>query len=94
MIAIIGLGYVGLVGSVCLAKLGHNVIGVDIDERKVSLLKDGQLPIYETGLEDEFQKVKNKLEFTTDIKEAVLKSEICFVCVGTPSRKDGKVDLS
>lgn len=94
MIAVIGLGYVGLVGSVCLAKMGHNVIGVDIDERKIELLQKGQLPIYETDLDKEFEEVRNKLEFTTDIREAVLKSEICFVCVGTPSRKDGKVDLS
>ncbi len=93
-IAVIGLGYVGLVGSACLAKMGYNVIGMDIDSSKVDMLKKGKLPIYEEGLDELFQEVKSKLEFTTSIDEAVKKSDLCFVCVGTPSKKDGSVDLT
>ncbi len=93
-LAIVGMGYVGLVGAVCLAKMGHRIVGLDVDERKISLLKEGKLPIYEEGLEELFNEVKENLEFTTDFNEAISKTEACFVCVGTPSRRDGKVDLS
>jgi len=93
-IAVIGMGYVGLVGAVCLAKLGYDVIGMDVDKERIEGLKNGKLPIYEPGLEDTFNEVRDKLEFTDDIKEAISKSNLCFVCVGTPSRPDGKVDLS
>ncbi|WP_456456699.1 UDP-glucose dehydrogenase family protein [Thermovibrio sp.] len=92
-ICIVGTGYVGLVGAACLAKMGHNVIGVDIDEEKINKLKKGELPIYESGLKELFEEVKDRLSFTTDIKEAIKKSELCFVCVGTPSRKDGRIEL-
>ncbi|WP_456435075.1 nucleotide sugar dehydrogenase [Thermovibrio ammonificans] len=93
-VAVIGMGYVGIVGAVCLAKMGHEVVGVDVNERKISMLKEGKLPIYETDLDKYFNEVKNKLTFTTDTKEAVKETELCFVCVGTPPRPDGEVDLS
>ncbi len=92
-ICIVGTGYVGLVGAACLAKMGHRVIGVDIDENKISKLKKGELPIYEKGLKELFEEVKENLSFTTDIKEAIKKSELCFVCVGTPTRRDGRIEL-
>ncbi|TCK05274.1 nucleotide sugar dehydrogenase [Phorcysia thermohydrogeniphila] len=95
-IAVIGLGYVGLVGAMCLASMGHEIVGVDIDEGKINKLKNGELPIYEEGLEEYYKKAveEGRVSFTTDVKEAVEKTELCFVCVGTPSRKDGTVNLS
>ncbi len=92
-ICIVGTGYVGLVGAACLAKMGHRVIGVDIDENKINKLKKGELPIYEKGLKELFEEVKGNLSFTTDIKEAIKESELCFVCVGTPTRRDGRIEL-
>jgi nucleotide sugar dehydrogenase len=90
------MGYVGLVGAMCLASMGHEVVGVDIVEEKIKKLKSGELPIYEEGLEEYYKKAmeEGKVSFTTDIKEAVEKTDLCFVCVGTPSRKDGTVNLS
>jgi GDP-mannose 6-dehydrogenase len=95
-IAVIGLGYVGLVGAMCLASMGHEIVGVDIDERKINKLKNGELPIYEEGLEEYYKKAveEEKVSFTTDIKDAIEKTDLCFVCVGTPSYKDGTVNLS
>ncbi|WP_457678127.1 nucleotide sugar dehydrogenase [Thermovibrio sp.] len=92
-VGIVGMGYVGLVGAACLAKLGHEVVGMDVDEGKIELLKKGTLPIYETGLEELFEEVRERITFTTSAEEVVKKSEVVFVCVGTPSRRDGKVDL-
>ena len=94
-VCIIGTGYVGLVTGVCLAEIGNNVICVDKIKEKVDLLKNGNLPIYEPKL-DEFLKrnVKNnKLEFTTDISNAIEKSEIIYICVGTPPLSNGQADL-
>ncbi|RUM45762.1 MAG: hypothetical protein DSY35_00380, partial [Desulfurobacterium sp.] len=95
-IAVIGMGYVGLVGAMCLASLGHEVVGVDIVEEKIKKLQNGELPIYEEGLEEYYKKAmeEGKVSFTTSIREAVEKTDLCFVCVGTPSRKDGTVNLS
>ncbi len=94
-IAVIGTGYVGLVTGTCFAEMGNNVICVDIDEKKVSDLKQGIIPIYEPGLEK--MVLKNHelgtLNFTTDIKEALDKSDICFIAVGTPMGEDGSADL-
>ena len=94
-VCIIGTGYVGLVTGVCLAEIGNTVICVDKIKEKINLLKNGNLPIYEPKL-DEFLKrnVKNnKLEFTTDISNAIEKSEIIYICVGTPPLSNGQADL-
>lgn len=95
-IAIVGTGYVGLVTGACFADLGNHVICVDNDNSKIQGLNKGEIPIYEPGLKELVAKcAKEKtLEFTTDIKAAVKKSEIIFICVGTPPRDDGSADLS
>ena len=95
-IAIIGTGYVGSVTGACLSKIGHRVINLDIDEEKIKLYKSGKVPIYEPGLGKlilEEQK-KKKLSFSTSYKNTIPKSEVIFIAVGTPSRKDGKADLT
>jgi len=93
-IAVIGTGYVGLTTGVALAYLGHKVLCVDKDKSKIEKLKRGIVPIYEPGLEDVLKKHKKNIKFTTNLKEAVLKSEVIFICVGTPSKKDGSIDMT
>ncbi|MBL7060699.1 MAG: UDP-glucose/GDP-mannose dehydrogenase family protein [Actinobacteria bacterium] len=94
-VCIIGTGYVGLVTGVCLAKIGNNVICVDKIKEKVDILNSGKPTIYEPNLEkflkDNIQ--NNRLQFTTDISNAVTKSEIIYICVGTPSLSNGQADL-
>jgi len=94
-ISVIGTGYVGLVSGTCFAEMGNDVICVDIDEKKVEALKKGVVPIYEPGLEKMVLEnyKKETLKFTTDIKEALDKSNICFIAVGTPMGEDGSADL-
>ena len=94
-ISVIGTGYVGLVTGTCFAEMGNSVICVDIDEKKVTDLKNGIIPIYEPGLEKMvISNYENKtLNFTTDIKEALSNSHICFIAVGTPMGEDGSADL-
>ena len=92
-VAIVGLGYVGLISAVCLAKLGHKVYGMDINSERINSLQKGHIPIYEAGLKEIFEEVKDNILFTSNINEALRKSEVCFVCVGTPSKRDGKIDL-
>ncbi|RKY20451.1 MAG: UDP-glucose 6-dehydrogenase [Planctomycetota bacterium] len=94
-IAVIGSGYVGLVAGTCFAESGNNVICVDIDEKKVSDLLVGKLPIYEPGL-DEMVKhnvKEQRLSFTTDTAAAVKDSDVVFIAVGTPPDEDGSADL-
>ena len=96
-LCMIGTGYVGLVSGVCFSDLGNNVICVDKDQAKINSLKKGKIPIYEPGLEELVLKnYKNKrLSFSTDLKDSVKKSDIIFICVGTPTRKGGSgADLS
>ena len=90
-ICMIGTGYVGLVSGVCFSDLGNNVICVDKDIKKVDDLNKGIIPIYEPGLEELVKKnYKNKrLKFSTNLKEAVSNSDIIFICVGTPTKKNG-----
>jgi UDPglucose 6-dehydrogenase len=94
-IAVIGTGYVGLVTGTCFAETGNNVICVDIDANKVEKMKNGVIPIYEPGLEILFERnIKTKrLEFTTDLNDAVRKSEVVFLCLPTPQGGDGAADL-
>ena len=96
-LCMIGTGYVGLVSGVCFADLGNNVICVDKDQQKINSLKKGKIPIYEPGLEELVLKnYKNKrLNFSTDLKDSIKKSDIIFICVGTPTKKGGSsADLS
>jgi UDPglucose 6-dehydrogenase len=87
----IGTGYVGLVSGVCFSDLGNDVICVDKDENKINDLKKGKIPIFEPGLEElVIKNYKNKkLKFSTDLKDSIKKSDIIFICVGTPSKKNG-----
>lgn len=95
-IAIIGSGYVGLVTGACFAELGNFVFCVDNNPEKINNLQQGIMPIYEPGLETIVSRniEEGKLFFTPDIKEAVKKSEIVFICVGTPPKENGEPDLS
>jgi len=95
-ITIIGTGYVGLVTGACLAEVGHTVLCVDNDPRKVELLRAGGIPIYEPGLEELVQRNVGigRLGFTQSTAEGVEKSDIIFIAVPTPPQADGSVDLS
>jgi UDPglucose 6-dehydrogenase len=94
-VAVVGTGYVGLVTGTCLAEVGNTVTCVDIDERKISNLKDGVLPIYEPGLEplvkSNFE--SGRLSFSTDLKSAVTQNDIIMIAVGTPPQEDGSADV-
>ncbi len=94
-IAIVGTGYVGLVSAACFAELGHDVIGVDIDEKKVAMLRQGKSPIYEPGLEELIVKnlKTNRLSFTCNLVEALPGVQIVFSAVATPPDKDHRADL-
>jgi len=93
-ISIIGTGYVGLVSASCFAKLGHQVICVDIDKEKVDKINKSISPIYEEGLDKLFTTHKDKIKATDDYSYAIKQSDVTFICVGTPSKKDGSIDLS
>ncbi len=95
-ISIVGVGYVGLTVGTCLAELGNDVICVDVDEKKINDLNNGNVPIYEPGLEDMLERnfKEKRISFTTDIKSAIQTSTIIFIAVGTPPGKDHKADLS
>ncbi|HZH75836.1 MAG TPA: UDP-glucose/GDP-mannose dehydrogenase family protein [Archangium sp.] len=94
-IAIIGTGYVGLVAGTCFADSGNDVTCVDIDERKISMLQQGEVPIYEPGLEELIRKNTRdrRLSFTTDLPSAVAKAQVVFIAVGTPEGESGEADL-
>ncbi len=94
-IAVVGTGYVGLVTGICLAKMGHNVTCIDVDEDKINKLKLGISPIYEPGLEELMKQAlcNTQLHFTTSHKEGFANKEVIFIAVGTPQKPDGSADL-
>src|SRR5207247_11015810 len=93
-VSVFGLGYVGCVTAACLAKTGHEVIGVDVNPDKVSLLNDASPPVVEPGLGELLREVvgEGRLCATTDPKEAVERSDVALICVGTPGRANGQLD--
>jgi len=94
-ISIFGLGYVGAVCAGCLSARGHNVVGVDISPAKIDMINQGKSPIVEPGLEQLLQQAvqQGRLYGTTDVQRAVLDTELSLLCVGTPSKKNGDLDL-
>jgi UDPglucose 6-dehydrogenase len=95
-VTIIGCGYVGLVTGTCLAAIGHTVRGVEKDAKKLKMLMDGHCPIFEPGLQELMQEhyASGQLQFTDNVKAAVRDAEVVFLCVGTPPKPDGTVDMS
>jgi len=91
-LGVIGLGYVGLITGVGFAALGNKVIGVDLEKEKVEMINRGEPPIYENGLEEKLKEVKDNLTAVSDINE-LKDCEAIFICVGTPSRADGSMDM-
>ena len=94
-IAIVGTGYVGLVSGTCFAEMGVDVTCVDVDKAKIEGLQQGQVPIYEPGLDEMVLRNsrEGRLHFTTDLKECLDDVEIVFSAVGTPPDEDGSADL-
>jgi UDPglucose 6-dehydrogenase len=94
-ISVIGTGYVGLVTGTCLAESGNQIICMDIDDRKIEMLNEGKVPIYEPGLEELIKRnaAHARLSFTTDMAFAVRNADIIFIAVGTPPGEDGSADL-
>jgi UDPglucose 6-dehydrogenase len=94
-ITVIGSGYVGLVSGACLADLGNNVLCLDVDSRKIAVLQQGGVPIYEPGLDAVIQRnvAAGRLRFTTDVYQSVAHGLIQMIAVGTPSGEDGAADL-
>lgn len=94
-ISVIGSGYVGSVTAACFAEVGHEVVCVDVDKKKMDQINAGISPIYEEGLGELLQKYAGKsLTATTDYEYAIMNTDISFICVGTPSAEDGSIDLS
>ena len=89
-LCMIGTGYVGLVSGVCFSDVGNKVYCVDNDKNKIDLLNKGIVPIFEPGLEEILKKnhKQKRLIFTTDLNEAVKNSDIIFICVGTPTKRN------
>ena len=94
-VSVFGLGYVGFVTGICLAKDGHEVIGVDVNPAKVDLVNEGISPIIEENVEQYITDVHRagRLRATSDPEDAIRNTDISFVCVGTPSRDNGDIDL-
>ncbi|WP_286875146.1 NAD(P)-binding domain-containing protein, partial [Marinimicrobium sp. UBA4509] len=94
-VTVFGTGYVGLVQGAILSEVGHDVVCVDVDAKKVERLKNGEIPIYEPGLEPLVTEnyAAGRLHFTTDAAEAVKHGDLQFIAVGTPPDEDGSADL-
>lgn len=93
-VAVIGTGYVGAVTGTCLAELGNDITFVDIDERKLAMIRDGTPPVFEPGLAEILLKNRDRISATGDLAQAVRRSDLTLICVGTPSNEDGSIDLS
>jgi UDPglucose 6-dehydrogenase len=95
-VCVVGTGYVGLVAGTCFAECGNDVVCVDVDDRKLALLREGKSPIYEPGLEELLRRnqKEGRLTFSNDLAAAVKRSLFCFIAVGTPEGADGSADLS
>ena len=94
-ISIIGTGYVGLVSGACLAELGNDIMCLDVDTAKIDMLRRGEIPIYEPGLDALVKRnaAAGRLQFTTDAKQSALHGDVQFIAVGTPPDEDGSADL-
>src|SRR6476659_7725172 len=94
-IAVVGTGYVGLVTGTCFAETGNNVVCVDIDQKKIDKLCNGEITIYEPGLEKLFIRnlKEERLRFTTSLEEGISEAEIIFLALPTPPGEDGSADL-
>ena len=94
-VAVIGTGHVGLITSVTMAYLGHDVIGNDLDQEKIEMLQRGQAPFFEPGLTELLEETlgSGKLRFSVDPKEAIRHAEVVFICVGTPPKASGEANL-
>ena len=94
-VTVVGTGYVGLVTGACLAEMGNHVVCVDVDERKIRVLKEGGIPIHEPGLKEVVQRnvAAGRLQFTNDIAASVAHGTLQFIGVGTPPGEDGSADL-
>lgn len=94
-IAVVGTGYVGLVSGTCFAETGIDVVCVDVDRQKIDKLNNGQIPIYEPGLEDIFKRnvEKGRLRFSVDLAKSLENTDVVFIAVGTPPDEDGSADL-
>lgn len=94
-ISVVGTGYVGLVSGTCFAETGVDVVCVDIDQKKIDMLNNGQIPIYEPGLGDIYKRniEKGRLSFTTNIQDSLKDADAVFIAVGTPPDEDGSADL-
>ena len=94
-ITVFGTGYLGATHAACMAELGHEVLGVDVDPAKLAKLEAGEVPFYEPGLEELIKRntAEGRLTFTTDLASAVRDSLVCFIAVGTPQGEDGAPDM-
>ncbi len=94
-ISVVGTGYVGLVSGTCFAETGLEVVCVDVDQSKIDMLNNGQIPIYEPGLEDIYKKnvEKGRLSFSNSLEDSLKGSDVVFIAVGTPPDEDGSADL-
>ncbi|OLO42346.1 UDP-glucose 6-dehydrogenase [Alkalihalophilus pseudofirmus] len=95
-ICVIGTGYVGLVSGTCFSEIGNHVICVDLDERKIDMLKNGEIPIYEPGLKELVANnvQAGRLSFTTDLAKGMKNADVVFIAVGTPPKENGEADLT
>ena len=94
-ITVIGSGYVGLVSGACLAAMGNDVLCIDVDASKIAALRDGQIPIYELGLQEMVERniAAGRLHFSTDVEQGVHFGTVQFIAVGTPPGEDGSADM-